>query len=39
VLSAKLGQNNQQNKNKATYRKLNDNLPAFAKKSKPLVGK
>jgi hypothetical protein len=26
-------------KNKATYRKLNDNLPAFAKKSKRFVGK
>jgi hypothetical protein len=39
VLSAKLGQNNQQNKKKPLTENLTANLPAFAKKSKPLVGK
>jgi hypothetical protein len=39
VLSAKLGQNNQQQKTKPLTENLDDNLPAFAKKSKPLVGK
>jgi hypothetical protein len=38
VLSAKLGQNNQQQKKPLTEN-LTANLPAFIKKSKPLVGK